>query len=171
MQDVSQNLLPLVMKCLLILNNNEEGNDEMRQLASRALEAFAKVCNISVVETITSSVSTILQSSDPNHQQASVPLFATICEYPNRQYVQDIFRSGFDHLFNLLQSQNKIVVRNSLIGFFRLSEMLPEIFLTHNNIADIVDIVMGYVKVSLPDIRYLAIQILYNISEGLKENP
>ena len=171
LQDVSQNLLPLIMKCLLILNKNEEDNDELRLSASRTLEAFAKVCNINVIETITSSVSSILQSSDPYHQQASVSLFSTICEYPDRQYVEDVFRNGFDHLFNLLQSQNQTVVRNSLIGFIRLSEMLPPIFLTHPNIADIVDIIMGYVKVPLHEIRYFAIQILANISEGLKDNP
>lgn len=84
-----------------------------------------KVCDISVVEMITSSVSNILQSSDPYEQQASVILFSTICEYPDINHIRSVFESGFDHLFGLLQSQNQTVVRNSLMGFVRLAEMLP----------------------------------------------
>ncbi len=56
------------------------------------------------------------------------------------------------------------------MGFIRLAEMLPEIFLTHKNIIDIIDIIMEYVKVPDNEIRYFAIQIMANISEGLKDN-
>lgn len=63
----------------------------------------------------------IIISEDPYHQQASVPLFSTISDYSDRDYVMGIFRNGFDHLFGLLQNQNKIVVKNSLLGFIRLA--------------------------------------------------
>ncbi len=33
------------------------------------------------------------------------------------------------------------------MGFIRLAEMLPEIFLTHKNIIDIINFIMDYVKV------------------------
>lgn len=52
-------------------------------------------------------------------------LFSTICDYQDKDFIIDIFKNGFDHLFALLNNQNKIVVKNSLIGFLRLSEALP----------------------------------------------
>lgn len=51
----------------------------MRLSAIRALEAFVKVCDKSVVDKILDSVSVIINSSDPYHQQATVMLFSTIC--------------------------------------------------------------------------------------------
>lgn len=158
------------MKCLLILKKNEEDEegDPLRTSASRSLEVFVKVCDVSVVEAVTRSVSNILQSSEPYQQQASVILFSTICEFPDVPYIQEVFRNGFDHLFGLLQCQNKIVVRNSLIGFVRLAEMLPEVFLTHKNIGEIVDTIMDFVRVPNMDIRLDAISILTHMTEGLK---
>jgi hypothetical protein len=119
----------------------------MRLSALRALETFAKVCDQTVVDTIARSSSAILQSSDQYQQQATVLLFSTICEYSHKEYVQNMFRNGFDHLFGLLQSQSKVVVRNSLIGFLRLAESVPEVFLTYNNISTIVDKIMSFVTI------------------------
>jgi hypothetical protein len=57
------------------------------------------------------------------------------------------------------------------MGFVRLAEMLPEVFLKHKNINFIIDAIMDFVCVPVNDVRYIAIQILANITEGLKENP
>ena len=139
--------------------------------AARALEAFTKICDKNVVDMIIASVATVLNSDNPNHQQATVILFSTICEYPDRNYTHEMFQTGFQHFFALLNSQHKVVVKNSMIGFIRLAESLPEVFLNHPNIAEIVTTIMGFVNVEIQEIRYIAIQILANMSEGLKENP
>lgn len=93
----------------------------MRLSAARALEAFTKVCEKSVVDKIIQSVQTIINSDDPYHQQATVILFSTICESPDRETTINLFANGFQHLFGLLNSSSTIVVKNSLIGFIRLS--------------------------------------------------
>lgn len=67
-------------------------------------------------------------------------------------------------MFGLLKSKNKIVVRNSLMGFVRLSEAFPEVFLCHPNIADITALIFDFLNVDLPEIRSFSIQILANIS-------
>jgi len=41
--------------------------------------------------------------------------------------------------------------------------------LQHRNISDIVNSLLGFIKVEdFPQIRYIAVQILANMSEGLK---
>jgi len=64
-----------------------------------------------------------------------------------------------------------VVVKNSLIGFVRLSEAFPEVFLLHSNVEEIMLTLFNFVKVELKDIRMISATIFLNISEGLKENP
>lgn len=107
------------------------------------------MCSNSVVDLITTSVSTIITSEDPHVQQATVILFSTISEYHDKTYTRELFVSGFQHLFQLLNSGSQIVVKNSLIGFIRLAECLPDVFLSHPNISEIVDTIMGFVNVEI----------------------
>jgi hypothetical protein len=50
------------------------------------------------------------------------------------------------------------------MGFVRLSEAFPEVFLCHPNIADITALIFDFLNVDLPEIRSFSIQILANIS-------
>jgi len=106
----------------------------LRNSAIRAIEAFVQVCDKTVIDMITKSIGKIINSEDSYHQQATVPLFSTICEYSDRTFAVQLFAKGFDHLFNLLNSKNKIVVKHTLVGFIRLAEIFPEVFLLHKNI-------------------------------------
>lgn len=83
------------MKLLLIFSSKEAEDDDMKMSACRAIESFMKVCDRRVLDKITSSVSIIISSEDPNHQQATVILFSTICEYPDRALITELFGNGF----------------------------------------------------------------------------
>ena len=87
----------------------------------KALTTIVEASDQKVVDTIVNSVRTVIDSTNPRHQQASILLFSTICDYPDHDYIVSLFASGFDVLFNLLKSQNPLVVTMSLVGFQRLA--------------------------------------------------
>lgn len=62
LQAVADDVLPHIMKCLLIMNNDEIEDEDLRLSAARALESFCKVCDRRVVNKITESVATIINS-------------------------------------------------------------------------------------------------------------
>lgn len=53
------------------------------------------MCDKSVVDTVANSVASIINVEDPYTQQASVPLFSTISDYSDREYVLKLFENGF----------------------------------------------------------------------------
>jgi hypothetical protein len=66
------------------MNRDEEDEEDLKFSAAKALESFVKVCDKRVVDSITGAVAKIINSEDPYHQQATVFLFSTICEYPEK---------------------------------------------------------------------------------------
>jgi hypothetical protein len=57
--------------------------------------------------------------------QATVPLFSTLCEYPDKGYVIDLFENAFPHFFQLLNTNSVLVIKNTLKGYIRISETYP----------------------------------------------
>jgi hypothetical protein len=52
----------------------------------------------------------------------------------------------------------------SLVGFQRLAECMPEVFLAHKDIVEIVDFLFGFATVENMDVRLFSLVILEHIS-------
>lgn len=46
--------------------------------------------------------SVIIKSPNAGERQASAPIFACVCEYQDKDYVENCFKNGFDFLYSLL---------------------------------------------------------------------
>jgi hypothetical protein len=57
----------------------------------KALTTIVEACDRKVVDTIVSSVQTVIGSTNPRHQQASILLFSAICDFPDRDYIVSLF--------------------------------------------------------------------------------
>ena len=129
------------------MTQEEEDDENLRLSAARTLESFVKVCDKRVIDSITGAVAKIINSEVTYHHQATVFLFSTISEYSDKKLIVNIFADCFDDFFALLKGQNTIVVKNSLIGFIRLSDSLPEIFLRHQKIEEFIETIYSFMNV------------------------
>lgn len=104
------------MRCLLIETKDDLDFPEMRNSACKTLGTFATFGNRQTVDIIANGTATCLKSADLGHQQATAILLSTLCENSDKQYILQLINQAFDPVLNLLNSNNDVVVHNTLNG-------------------------------------------------------
>ena len=103
MANVSEKMVPQVIKLMLIHTKEDMDFKEMRESASKTLSMFCESCDKKVIDTITGAISYALSSKVVGERQASVPLFATLCDFSDEEYIEDCLKRGFETMFNLVK--------------------------------------------------------------------
>ena len=109
-------IMPEVMRCLLIESKDDLDFPEMRSSAAKSIGTFVAIGNHETINIVINGVATVLQSGNIGHQQATCILLSTICEATDKAYAFKNISDAFDQTLGLLNSNESIVVSNTLNG-------------------------------------------------------
>ena len=87
-----------------------------------------------------------MTSQNPGERQASVPLFATICDFQDSKYVENCLKNGFEMMFNLVNDNEPFVVKSSLNGFIRIFEGFSDIVVGMDCIGKVTDLLFNHLE-------------------------
>lgn len=79
-------IMPEVMRCLLIENQDDLDFPEMRNSAAKTIGTMLAIGNNETIQIVLNGVNAIVESKNPGHQQGSAILLSTICESQNKSF-------------------------------------------------------------------------------------
>lgn len=118
---IQENILPHIMRCLLIENKADLEFPEMRNSAAKTLSTFASIGNRETVDLIANGAASCLKSEELGHQQATALLLSALCENYDHDYVGRLINDAFDPVLQLLNSPTEIVLLNTLNGLIPIA--------------------------------------------------
>lgn len=76
---IQEKIMPEIMRCLLIETREDLDFPEMRNSAAKTIGTMVAIGNHDTINIVLTGVSTIIQTPNVGHQQASAILLSTIC--------------------------------------------------------------------------------------------